>query len=90
MRKDSKWYVNSIVLTALCLAPLQSGCAARTTKTSKTETHASADAASDQDRHDTQEVTKTETVVEQDTHKGFFGIIGDIIALPFRAIASIL
>lgn len=34
--------------------------------------------------------TKTEEVSHEDNHRGFFGIIGDIIALPFRAVASIL
>jgi hypothetical protein len=36
------------------------------------------------------EVTKTEKVIEEDEGKGIFGILGDIIALPFRAIASVL
>ncbi len=36
------------------------------------------------------EVTKTEKVVEEDEHRGIFAILGDIIALPFRAIASLL
>lgn len=36
------------------------------------------------------EVTKTEKVIEEEDGKGIFGILGDIIALPFRAIASVL
>ena len=35
-------------------------------------------------------VTKSEEVSHADGHKGFFGILGDIIALPFRALFSIL
>ena len=36
------------------------------------------------------EVTKTETVTEEDDKgHGVFGIIGDVIALPFRALGAI-
>lgn len=34
--------------------------------------------------------TETETVTEDEGGNGIFGIIGDIIALPFRAVAAIL
>lgn len=36
------------------------------------------------------ETTRTEEVTKDDRPHGFFGILGDIIALPFRAVGSIL
>lgn len=77
-----------IVLVGLCF-----GCAGkRTTTVSSTEIHRNTETseASAYEREPVVEVTKTEEVTQDDGHKGFFGILGDIIALPFRAVGSIL
>jgi hypothetical protein len=69
----------------------------KTTLQSTTEVRSEPEHSSSDHYHEDQirdrqtvEVTKKEEVIEEDNHKGIFGIIGDIIALPFRAIASIL
>jgi len=83
----------TVLIVLIGAAPLISGCSSRRTTTeTTTEVHRDPDNGyvSNYDRGETVEVTKTEKVTQESNHKGFFGIVGDIIALPFRAIGSIL
>lgn len=82
----------ALALVSLPLVTL--GCSARHGTTVTTTESATRNNDIDSDSMDRENrTTVTETKVEEaprDNHKGFFGIIGDILALPFRAIASIL
>jgi hypothetical protein len=63
-----------------------------TTSTSVTETRSIND-AHDYDRNGkktTVAVTKTENITSKEAYRGFFGILWDIICLPFKAIGAIL
>ena len=89
----------ALLLTAITLILLFSqGCTSRkTTSVTKTEVQVSPDIEAPRGRYADQsdiqtkstETTKTEEVHE-DSHRGVFGIVGDIIALPFRAVGALL
>jgi hypothetical protein len=81
-----------LVVVALTVS-LLSGCAGRTTTTeSSSEVRRDSDYPNYPypDGTETVEVTKSEAVITEERPRGFFGILGDIIALPFRAVGSIL
>ena len=75
----------------LALSLFTSGCSGtRTVSTTEIHTNAEDDYSHRYHDHPRVEVTTTEQTTHQEGHKGFFGILGDIIAWPFRAIAAIL
>ncbi len=88
-------FVRSLLVVLIGVALFLSGCASgskSSTTVSTTEVYKDPE-NTERSRYDgspTVEVTKTEEVTKEDNRRGFFGILGDIIALPFRAIASIL
>ena len=93
-----KLQLNFILALAILLLLFTQGCASRkTTSVTKTEVQVSNDSElpkagyADQANSQTtsSETTKTEEVHE-DSHRGIFGILGDIIALPFRAVGAVL
>lgn len=82
-----------LIVLFVGVVPLLIGCANReSTKVTTTEIRSDPDYTkeSTSEGRSTVQVTTTEEVSQDDGHKGFFGIVGDIIALPFRAIGSIL
>ena len=83
-----------IILIALASSTsLVSGCAGRKTTTESTTEVRTEPASINDTSYDDRtavELTKTTQVTKESGHRGFFGILGDIIALPFRAVASIL
>lgn len=87
-------HVLCFALALISLPMVTLGCSARHGTTVTTTESATRNDDQDLQRGERESrTTVTETKVEEaprDNHKGFFGIIGDIIALPFRAIASIL
>ncbi|MBX7137378.1 MAG: hypothetical protein K1X83_05290 [Oligoflexia bacterium] len=89
--KHKQFRITTIfALGLLVITPMLSGCAGhKTTTETTTEVRHDLDAPP-YDGGTTVETTKIEQVTKDDNHKGFFGIIGDILALPFRAIGSIL
>ena len=85
--------VRILLIGVIVSTPFAVGCAGRETSkvtTTEVRTEPATSEMTGSERESTVEVTKTEEVTQSDGHKGFFGIVGDIIALPFRAIASIL
>ena len=80
--------IGFIVVAGLLSSPLTGCSSKRATTVETTEVRHDGDRAYSGD--ETVQVTKTEKTTESDNHHGFFGILGDIIALPFRAIGSIL
>ena len=75
--------------------PFISGCAGRktTTETTSELRHDSEypdSSVYDHRERESVEVTTTEQVTKEEAPRGFFGILGDIIALPFRAVGSVL
>ena len=94
MKTLKRVYTCSLLLTLISTAPFLSACSGRhhssETTTEVVRDSGSSDTSRYDDRPTVEVTTKTEEVTHEDNHRGFFGIIGDILALPFRAIASIL
>lgn len=66
-------------------------CSGRSSSTVSTTEVRREDERARYDDEPTVEVTKTEEITkEEEEGHGLFGILGDIISLPFRAIGSIL
>lgn len=81
-----------MVCSALLASPLllASGCSShRTTTTTTTEVSQPRDGYAGSPVEVSRTETKTTEVENEDRHRGLFGIIGDIIALPFRAVGAL-
>ena len=95
-KRNSSLTLATLLLLATGALPFLDGCSSKRTSTeSSTEIHRNNDDGTTysntyNEPRASVEVTKTETTTNNDNHRGFFGIVGDIIALPFRAVASIL
>ena len=94
MKKTGSLCVMGFLVLLTTFALFTSGCAGRRTTTTESTTEVRTEPVNtntfDSEGRETVAVTKTEQVTQEPTHKGFFGIVGDIIALPFRAIGSVL
>ncbi|MBP9837146.1 MAG: hypothetical protein KBC84_00380 [Proteobacteria bacterium] len=94
MKNFASVYICCLLFILVETAAISTGCSGNSSKTvSTTETRRDIE-NNDAVRHEstpTVEVTRTEETTKEESHRGgFFSIVGDIIALPFRAIASIL
>ena len=87
-----------LIATLLVTIPFSQGCSSRKS-TTITKTEVSQDAGSESARsryadsggtQTTTTETKSEESHDDHSHGGLFSIVGDIIALPFRAVGALL
>ncbi len=94
MNQPRTIFAKSLITVLIFTAPFMTGCGTRHTSTvSTTEIRRDPDTIAptvSDDERSTVEITKTEQTTESEGRHGIFGILWDLITLPFRALGAIL